>query len=173
MRKGALVLFGIVAAVAANAAVLDINIAGWQADGGYGAPGNTFVNIPLPVGATIDAAEYINLEYSANGASWRSDLALSLNDSAAAPDFWDTGIAGAPNSPGVFGPVSGPFANPGLFGSGPFTLTTGDLYVTVYDTFGDTGIDETITSGIIRVTWTPEPASLSLLGLAGLLIRRR
>jgi hypothetical protein len=162
------------AASAASAAVIDIGIGGWQADGGYGNAGNSFVIIPLPIGAQIVSAEYIDLSYTANGTSWRNELALSLNDSFAAPFYWDTDIAGAPGSPGAYGPVSGPFANPGLFGSGPFTMTTTDLYVTVYDTYNDAGIDQSISSGTIRVTWTPEPASLSLLGLGALaFIRRR
>lgn len=174
MRKVVLGLVLGLAASAASAAILDINISGWQADGAYGNAGNSFVIIPMPIGAQIVDAEYIDLSYTANGFSWRSELALSLNDSFAAPFYWDTDIAGAPNSPGAFGPVSGPFANPGLFSSGPFTMTTTDLYVTVYDTFNDAGIDQTISSGLIRVTWVPEPASLSLLGLGALaFIRRR
>lgn len=174
MRKVALGLILGLAASAASAAILDIDISGWQADGGYGNAGNTFVILPLPIGAQITGAEYVDLSYTANGASWRSELALSLNDSFAAPFYWDSGIAGAPNSAGAYGPVSGPFANPGLFGSGPFTMTTTDLYVTIYDTYNDAGIDQTVSSGLIRVTWVPEPASLSLLALGALaFIRRR
>ncbi len=174
MRKLALGLMLALAASAANAAVINIDISGWQADGGYGNAGNSFVIVPLPIGAQIVAAEYVDLSYAANSPSWRSELALSLNDSFAAPGFWDTDIAGAPDSSGAFGPVSGPFADPGLFGSGPFTMTTNELYVTAYDTFSDSVIDQVISAGTIRVTWTPEPASLSLLGLGALaFIRRR
>ena len=107
MRKLALGLMLALAAGAANAAIIDIDISGWQAEGGYGNAGNSSLIVPIPVGAQIVAAEYIDLSYEALGASWRSELALSLNDGLAAIDYWDTDIAGAPDSPGLYGPVSG------------------------------------------------------------------
>jgi hypothetical protein len=90
----------------------------------------------------------------------------------------DRATDGAPGSPGVFGPVSGPFANPGLFSSGPFTLTTGILYVETYDTFNDDGIDQIIRGGSLLVHYTviPEPATGVLALVAGLVmlgVRRR
>ena len=165
-----------VAASIASADVLDIPISGWQTWGGYLAPGNTFANYALPVGSTIDAAEFIDVTFEALGFSYGSEFTLSLNDSAAAPGFWDSGVVD-PNAPGVYGPVSGAFDNPGVFGSGPFTLTTGDLFVTVYETFNDGGDatqDAQVSSGLIRVTYTvPEPTSLALLGISALALLRR
>lgn len=175
MRK-AFVCVGAVCALgaAAQADVLELDMAGWQADGGYLNAGNTRMTINLPVGATIDAAEYVNLQYTAQGASWQSDLVISLNDSEDFISYWDTSIAGAPDNSGTFGPASASFDNPGLGGSGPFTLTTGELYIELYDVFNDTGIDEVVTSGTLRITYTvPAPGAVALLGGAGLLAVRR
>lgn len=176
MRK--ILALGVLAAAAAvaQAAVVDIPIAGWQTFGAYLAPGNTFTNIALPVGSTIDAAEFIDVTFTALGFSYGSEFTLSLNDSTTG-GFWDSGVVD-PNAPGVYGPVSGAFDNPGVFGSGPFTLTTGDLFVTVYETFNDGGNavqDAQVSSGLIRVHYTvPEPTSIALIGLGALaLIRRR
>lgn len=159
---------------AAQADVLMIPLAGWQADGGYNNAGNTNATFNLPIGTTIDAAEYVDLEYTAQGASWRSDLVISLNDSIGFISYWDTRIVGAPDSSGPYGPVSAAFDNPGLGGSGPFTLTTGELYVEVYDVFNDSGVDEVITGGMLVITYTvPAPGAFALLGGAGLLAARR
>lgn len=176
MRK--FLALGLVAFAAsiASADVLDIPIAGWQTWGAYLAPGNTTTNIALPVGSTIDAAEFIDVSFTALGFSYGSEFTLSLNDSAAAPGFWDSGVVD-PNAPGAYGPVSGAFDNPGVFGSGPFTLTTGDLFVTVYETFNDGGNatqDAQVHGGLIRVHYTvPEPTSMALLGLSALALLRR
>lgn len=159
----------------AHASVLDIPLAGWQADGGYLSPLNTSTTINLPVGTTIDNAEYLDLSYTAQGASWRSDLVLSLNDSEAFISYWDTKISGAPDSSGVYGPISAGFDNPPWGGDGPFTLTTGQLYVEAYDVFNDAGIDEVIAGGTLRIHYTvPEPASAMLLSILGVFgLRRR
>ncbi len=153
-----------------------MNLATFNAVGGYGAVGNSNITISLPVGSTIDSISYTGLEFTALGLSWRSELALSVNDSfAGVGGFWDFNPGTGLNSPGSFGPASGTFPSPGLFGSGPFTLTTGNLYIETYDTFNDTGIDATISAGTLIITYTeiPTPAAASLLGLAGLVAARR
>jgi uncharacterized protein (TIGR03382 family) len=173
----ALVLGGAVAN--ASAAFIDVNLAGWKSRDDYGVPSNTSVNIPLPVGTQIVGAEYIDLEYESFDPSWRSELVLSLNDSLVAPDFWDTLIAGAPDSSGIFGPVSASFANPGLSGSGPFSLSTGDLFVTVYEDYADIAVDPdaVIRTGTLRIHYeaaaVPVPPSLALFGLGLVALYRR
>lgn len=158
---------------AAQADVLELDMTGWQAEGGWLNPGNTHMTINLPVGATIDNAEYVDLVYVAQGTSWQSELVISLNDSEAFISYWDTPIAGAPDSPGTYGPVSGSFNNPDAVG-GPFTLTTGQLYIELYDVFNDTGVDEVVLGGTLRITYTvPAPGAMALLGGAGLLAARR
>jgi len=158
---------------AAQADVLELDMTGWQAEGGWLNPGNTHMTINLPVGATIDNAEYVDLVYVAQDPSWQSDLVISLNDSEAFISYWDTQIAGAPDTSGTFGPASGSFNNPDAVG-GPFTLTTGQLYIELYDIFNDTGVDEVVLGGTLRITYTvPAPGAMALLGGAGLLAARR
>lgn len=160
-------------ASAASADVLVVDITGWQAFGGYGT-GNSNVTINLPAGSTIDDASY-NVNWTAPSPSWSGELVLSLNDSIAfIGGYWDAapGIGGGPGSESG----SGNFNDaPGGVDGGPFTLTTGQLYIEIYDLFTDAGVNQVINSGTITITYTPIPApgALALLGLAGLATRRR
>jgi hypothetical protein len=166
----------IAAAGSANADILDVNIGTWQAVGGYTNPGNTSVTIALPAGTQITNIEWIDLTFTAQGASWVSELVLSVNDSVAGTGgFWDFNPGVGNDAPGTYGPLSGTFANPGLFSSGPFTMATNSLYIESYDSFNDAGTDAIVANGTLRVTYTPIPApgAAALLGLGGLVVARR
>jgi len=155
--------------------VLDIDISGWIANGGYGNAGNTSLVINLPTDAEIVSAEYIDLAFESFGISWNNEFRLSLNDSVNFVDgFWDVGITGTPNTPGAFGPVSGDFNDGTPNFGGPFTTTTGELYVETFASFTG-GADDfhVVESGIIRVTWVPAPGAAAMFGLAGLAAARR
>lgn len=172
MKKALAILAVSGLALAASADVLVINIGGWQADGGYTNAGNTFQDFNLGVGTTIDSASF-DVSWTAASPSWRSELALSLNDDLFG-DFYDAfpsdlDSAGSDSRSGDFAAAVGGFIG------GPFTLTSGILHVEIYDTFADAVIDQVITSGTITVNYTPIPApgSVALLGLAGFAARRR
>lgn len=176
MKK--LLALALVAAAAgtASADILDINLAGWNTFSGFNSPANTSTNVSLPAGTQITQIEWIGLAYESINGSYLSELVLSVNDSLTGP-FWDSRVS-AVNAPGVFGPGSGAFANPGLFGSGPFTMTTNNLFITVYESFDDGGItvqDAAISAGTLRITYTPipTPGAAALLGMGGLLAARR
>jgi hypothetical protein len=177
MRRVIAVLALAGVAASANADVLNIDLAGWTTWSFYGNPANSNVTIPLPVGTEITGAEWIDLSFNSINGSWRSELVLSLNDDLAAPAFWDHKPALGTNSGGVYGPASGVFSDPGNVGGGPFTLASGNLFITAYESFDDGGVgtmDAEITQGTLRITYTiPAPGSAALLGLGGLLAARR
>ncbi|MBX3384687.1 MAG: VPLPA-CTERM sorting domain-containing protein [Phycisphaeraceae bacterium] len=172
MKKTTLALLAAAGmASAASAAVLNVDLAGWQAEGGYLNPGNTSLIVSLPIGTTIDSISFV-IDFDALGESWRSELVLSVNDSTTG-DFWDFNPGVGINSPGNF-VGAGNFPDPALFGSGPFTLTTGDLFITVYESFNDAGIDSVINSGTLTINYTvPTPATAGMLALGGLFAARR
>ena len=164
---------------AANAATFDINLAGYQSFAGFSSPLNTRNTFVIGSGGavTIDAVEFIDLDFTAEGASWQSELTISLNQTGEAA-FWDFTPGVGIDEPGNF-VGSGSFPNPGLFGSGPFPLL-GDntLLLYVYEQFNDAGNgrDAIINSGTLRITYTevPAPAAAGVFGLAGLAgLRRR
>lgn len=172
MKKALAVLAVSGLAVAASADILVIDISGWTANGGYLA-GNSNATFNLGVGTTIDNASY-NVNWTAPSPSWSGELVLSLNDSTIG-SFWDAapGVGGGPGSESGSGPFAGA---PGGFIGGPFILTTGQLYVEIYDSFNDAGVDQIMGPGsTITVEYTPIPApgALALLGVAGLVSRRR
>lgn len=174
MKKALAILAVSGLAAVASADVLVIDITGWDANTGYGG-GNSSFAINLGVGTTIDNASF-DVSWTAPSPSWSSELILSLNDSIAfVGGFWDCapGIGGGPGSE----TASGPWASAaGGFIGGPFTLTTGQLYVEIYDSFDDGFAGQQhIDSGTLTIEYTPVPApgALALLGVAGLASRRR
>ena len=154
-----------------------VSLAGFESYGFYGTAGNSSITLSLGVGTQITGIDFVDFAFTGEGSSWLSDLVVSVNDSSASLAFWDSTVPGAANAPGTFGPVSAPFSNPGVFGSGPFTMTTSDLYITVYDSFDDNGPglrDSVVNSGGILITYNvPAPGALAAFALAGLASRRR
>jgi len=166
-------------AYAGVASSLVINLAGWQSFGEFGDPANTSAFFTLPAGTVVTGFDYTGLTFTSNGASWRSELVLSVNNFTGAPTSVDEYLDWSPstlNSSGSFGPVSGSWGGPtgaeGPFGAGGvFTLGGGsdNLWVTVYESFGDDEFpDAVITAGTMTIYYTapiPEPATYGLMGL--------
>lgn len=164
----------------ASADELFIDMTGWESYGAFGHELNSELVVPLAAGSEIINIEFVDISITPNGPSWSSEFTASVNDGTGSDnffDFWDSSIPGSADDPDPIGPASSPFANPGLFGSGPFTVTTGSLFITVYDTFNDGGdaLDTTVDSGGILITYNavPAPGALALFAAAGLVGTRR
>ncbi|MBX9736762.1 MAG: hypothetical protein K2X32_07535 [Phycisphaerales bacterium] len=173
MKKFAIAALALAAlAGTANADFVTQDLTGWQSDGGFLAAGNTSATITIPAGSQITAISFEDLEFTTQNGSFLNEFVISVNDGTAG-DFWDFRVSTF-NGGGTFGPASGSAPVLGLFGSGPFTTTT-DLFVTVYETFNDTGIDAVVASGILTITYTaiPTPGAMALLSLGGLAATRR
>jgi len=160
----------------AMADTLFVPLTGFAATDFFGDPGNSSISVPLAAGSQITAIDFLDLTFESFGNSLTNEFVVSVNDTPAALLFWDSVVPGSGNTNGIVGPVTAPFANPGQFGSGPFTTTSGALYIETYDLFGDPGLDAQVLTGGIVITYTaiPGPGALALLA-AGVVVggRRR
>lgn len=150
------------------ATVYDIDLAGFESFGDFTDPNNSLVTVNLFPFARIASVEWIDLEFTTENGSWRSEFVLSLNDSAnsgAAGTFWDyrpsnDDSSGTYSGSGFFDDVNSEFS------SGPFSLLAdGQLVFYVYETFNDGGAarDAFISSGTLRITAVPEPSSVAVI----------
>ena len=171
----------------AHAQNITIDLAGWQTEGEFGDLGNTNLFITLPAGTIVTGFSYSGLTFTSLGTSWQSELVLSVNNTTGGVTTIDEYLDWAPSvddSSGLFGPVSsgwqGSTGAEGPFGAGAaFTLGGGldNLWVTVYETFDDSGVDAIISAGTLTIFITPipEPATYGLmaLGLLGVAVAAR
>jgi hypothetical protein len=149
----------------------DIDLTGYKANGSFSDVTNTTTNHTLIPSAYITGVEWINLNFDTFNGSYRSEFVISTNDSAnlgSAGTFWDHSPAPTLTSSGNY-TGSGAFTNPSnRFSSGPFQLLPdGVLTVYVWDSFDDTGNDETVNSGTLRITYSdvappPPPAPTTI-----------
>ena len=152
------------AVMAGESQTVTVNIAAWQAAGFYGLSANSSATAQVPPGSTVTAVAWIEASFTCLSGSWQSDVVLSVNDSRGSVLYWDHRVSPVNNSSAYLG--SGVFANPGLYGSGPFVDADGLLFVTVYDTYEDNGIDEAdevFTGGTLVISYAPPalPACLA------------
>ena len=165
---------------AASADTMYVDLTGFQSFTGYDIGGlNSEVFMNLGIGTEIVNVEFVDIQIEVSNGSYASEFTVSLNatDGVSLGGFWDSTIPGAPDDNLDFGPVSAPFDNPGVFGTGPFTMDFDDLQITVYEGFNDAGddLDATVVGGGILITYNPvpTPGAAGLLGLAGIAAVRR
>lgn len=160
----------------AHADFVTVDLTGWSSFAGFNNPLNSSTIITIPAGSQITAITFEGLTFSTFNGSYLSELILSVNDTTNFSAYWDWAPS-TTEDPGSFGPANGSFGLPGLFSSGPFTTSTGGLFITVYEGFNDAGnlIDANISAGILRIEYTPvpTPGALALMGMGGLLASRR
>jgi hypothetical protein len=176
-----LLCVGGIAQAAGSSSYVDINIAEWTSTARFGEPGNTEVFPYVGMGALVTGFEYLGLTFTALGASYQSEFTLSVNNQDASEFMdWNPSLVEASGS---FGPASGSWGGADGAGTGsPFTVAEADgkIWVTVYETFDDDGIDAVVSAGTLRIHFTPaipEPSTYGLmaLGLLGVTfaVRRR
>jgi hypothetical protein len=148
---------------------LDINLAGFTANGTFSDPTNTRQTFNLLPNAFINKVEWINLTFHTEGASYLNEFLLSTNNSNETA-FFDHAPS-TTGAGGVYGPASGTFGVPPIQSvGGPFQLlANGQLLVYVYEDFNDPGVDAVVDSGTLRVTYSdtapvvPPPATIGTL----------
>jgi hypothetical protein len=139
--------------------------------------------LSAPVAISTDAAissgvgeQYLLLVGPA-GISITADVATAISGDCFIMNAADAGVAGPGGQDGVYGGVFN-FGATYVAGSTIFDgitvtgLTAGQYVATLYNVDFD-GVTITGTAGEIAVTVTPEPATLAILGLGALLLRRK
>lgn len=110
----------------------------------------------------LDNAATISYTMTTTGATWHSDLIVSITDPTGSVTY--SPLPGAPNT-------SGAFSAPINFGSA--TPSSGTYTIGFTNTFG-TGLDVTLSNIQLEVTSAvPEPATMTALAIGGLALLRR
>jgi hypothetical protein len=180
LAQRAPVAASVTAALPAGALFVDIDIAGFEAFGDYGNPGNSLTTVDIGTDSSVLGYEWINLSFTAEGFSWQEEFVLSVNDSLGI-NFMDVAPAFGVQASGTFGPAGGTWGVDGLSVGEPFdVLPDGILLVTVYDYEPDAGRNAIVNSGTLRVFYQPIPEpgtyglmALGLLGVAAAARRRK
>lgn len=150
----------------ASADTHTFDISGLEVDGGFGDNFFTMVHDFGFAGTVTNVAWDVNFETV--GASWESEaqIAIDTDDDASFDADIDPGLFGAADAPGAFAYNGSISANT--------VSSNGLVYLTLYDTFDDAGIDHVYGAGsFVTVTYIPAPGAAALLGLGGLVAARR
>ncbi len=156
----------VAAAGVATAADHTFDISGLSVDEGFGAEFFTMVHDFGFAGTVTNVAWDVN--YEALGGSWASEaqIAIDTDDDASLDADVNPADYGAGDAPGVFaysGSISAASAS-----------SNGLVYLTLYDSFDDAGVDHVYGAGsFVTVTYIPAPGAAALLGLGGLVATRR
>jgi hypothetical protein len=165
------------AGIDADAAVFEVNVAGWQAHGFYTDEKNSFALINIGAGSLVTGFQFTGLNFRTAESSWLNEVVLSVEDAGgtASMDLVPSNL----DRPGMFGPASGAWGtNPNSSGA-TFTTASGFIRVSTWDLYDDLSAspDALFTSGTLQITVVPipEPATYALMafGLAATALARR
>jgi hypothetical protein len=161
-----------VAAVASGAFAQSVNvdISGTESIDALGFAGNAVINVDLGVANAEVTSVSWNLGFTPNSPSWTSEPHMQYSDSAQTDTYdWSMGAFGGVNN-------STPIV---MAGSDPTSFNVGAdgiLRIEFWEDFVDfAGLADGVydADSSLRVEYVPEPASLALLGLGGLMFARR
>ena len=160
---------------------VDVNLTGYQTFGDFGDPANSQVFLNLGAGTTVTGWDFTGLSFTTSNGSWLSEFVISVSNIDGTL-FLDATVSDLDEA-GTFGPADGSFATAPLSGGAPFVTADGTVWVTVYETFTDPGLNASVSQGNLRIYYDtaaviPEPATyglmgLGLLGVLGAVRRRR
>lgn len=162
---------------------VDVNVAGWSASEAFGGEANTGAAVTVNIHTIVVGFEWIDLQYSALGFNWLSDLVISVSGySVGAGNFdWLEWAPSTIDFPGNYGPSSGSWGGgdgkPGPYTGGAAFVGLGSVYVSVYNAYPQGDALE-LQSGVLRINLAPvpEPASWGLFAVGMMTItflRRR
>lgn len=162
-----------VVAIASSAfaqSFVSVDITGVESRHGLGgdAP-NVVLLVNLPGGAGQEVTSFgWDLLFTPNSPSWTSEAHMQLSDTGETSIFdWDMGNFGGVNN-------STPVNLNGSIATSFFVGGDATLRIEFWEDFDDSGVDpDGVYGSTLRIGYVPEPASLVLLGLGGLLFAAR
>lgn len=167
----------------ASGTQINVDLTGVQSFNGYSNALNTILTVNIGVGNFITGIGW-DARVSTVGASYASEATITIRDTLApfvANGYIDLDIFATSFSTGNFSDTlavqKAPFTDGRIFDAGPVLADAlGNVYIEFWESFNDsaTGVDANWGGSLtLQVAAVPAPGALALLGLAGVVSRRR